>query len=136
MRRVRSPIGSAAEAQTPPASAPPSRSELGASCPLFRRPLPLFQRSLARSREWARLEQNYPPAAAVETDATISTPVPAKQDHPARTGPDPDPWARTQEPGALLPGAERLARRLHELLLSVEVEDPLHGGRGPTFWRS
>jgi hypothetical protein len=42
MGRDQSPIGSADEAQTPPASVPPSFSDSDQSCPNFLRPLPLL----------------------------------------------------------------------------------------------
>lgn len=57
MRRDHSPIGSADEARTPSAPVLPSFFGSIGSCPLFLRPLPLFQRSLAPSRVLAGLER-------------------------------------------------------------------------------
>ena len=58
MGRDQSPIGPAGEARNPPPSVLPSLSGSAGSCPLFLRPLPLFQRSLAPSRALAELERS------------------------------------------------------------------------------
>src|SRR5256885_13539090 len=55
MGRDQSPIGSADEARTPPASVP-SLSSFDVSYPLFLLPLPLFQRALAPVRVSAELD--------------------------------------------------------------------------------